>query len=73
MNGFVSSTPMSGYDDFVRTVRDQFANESPQFMMDPWHTMPMDTTFDPMRIDPALMMSIGMDMSMGPPPTDTLQ
>ncbi|CAG5137463.1 uncharacterized protein ALTATR162_LOCUS117 [Alternaria atra] len=63
MNGFVSSTPMSGYDDFVRTVWDQFDNESPQFMINLWHTMPMDTTFDPMRIDPALMMSMGMDMS----------
>ena len=54
---------MSGYDDFVRTVRDQPENESPQFMMDPWHSMPMDTSYDPMRIDPALMMTMGMDMS----------
>ncbi|KNG52672.1 transcription factor cmr1 [Stemphylium lycopersici] len=67
MNNFVSSTPMSGYDDFVRTVRDQADNESPQFMMDPWQTMPMDTGFDPMRLDPSLMMSMGMEMSMGPP------
>ena len=67
MNSFVSSTPMSGYDDFVRTVRDQPENESPQFMMDPWHSMPMDTSYDPMRIDPALMMTMGMDMTMGPP------
>ncbi|KAJ4365822.1 hypothetical protein N0V83_008443 [Neocucurbitaria cava] len=72
MNSFVSSTPMSGYDDFVRTVRDQPENESPQFMMDPWNTMGMGTEFDPMRIDPALMMTMSMDMSMGPPPDGIL-
>lgn len=67
MTGFVTSTPMSGYDDFVRTVRDPPENESPQFMMDPWNTMHMGTDFDPMRIDPSLMMSMNMDISMGPP------
>lgn len=67
MNSFVSSTPMSGYDDFVRTVRDPPENESPQFMIDPWNTMNMATEFDPMRIDPSLMMGMSMDMSMGPP------
>ncbi|CAO2656357.1 Nn.00g051600.m01.CDS01 [Neocucurbitaria sp. VM-36] len=67
INGFVSSTPMSGYDDFVRTVRDQPENESPQFLMDPWNTMNMGADFDPMRIDPSLMMSMSMDISMGPP------
>lgn len=66
MNGFVSSTPMSGYEDFVRTVSDP-SDESPQFMMDPWGTMPMGSEFDPMRIDPSLMMSMSMDISMGPP------
>lgn len=73
MNGFMTTTPMSGYEDFVRTVRDQSdTNSSPQFMLDPWNTMAMGTEFDPMRIDPALMMSMNMDMSsMGPPP-DTI-
>ncbi|KAF1839565.1 transcription factor Cmr1 [Decorospora gaudefroyi] len=72
MNSFVSSTPMSGYDDFVRTVRDQTDNESPQFMMDPWNTMNMEPGFDPMRLDPSLMMSMGMDINMGPPPDGLL-
>lgn len=67
MNNFAASTPMSGYDDFVRTVRDQPDDESPQFLMDPWSTMSMGADFDPMRIDPALMMSMSMDISMGPP------
>jgi hypothetical protein len=68
MNGFVTSTPMSGYDDFVRTVQDQSDNgASPQFMMDPWSSMGMGNDFDPMRIDPSLLMHINMDMTMGPP------
>jgi hypothetical protein len=71
MNGFVSSTPMSGYDDFVRTVRDQSDNESPHFMMDPWN-MNMDPGFDPMRLDPSLMMMTGMEMGMGPHPDGLL-
>jgi hypothetical protein len=65
MNSFVASTPMSGYDDFVRTVPDAVENQSPQFMMD-WSSMGMGTDFDPMRIDPSLMMSMSMDMGMGP-------
>lgn len=67
ISGFVSSTPMSGYDDFVRTVRDPTETESPQFMIDPWSTMAMGSEFDPMRIDPSLMMSMNMDIGMGPP------
>jgi hypothetical protein len=68
MNGFVTSTPMSGYDDFVRTVRDQSDNgASPQFMMDPWNSMGIGNDFDPMRIDPSLMMHMNMDITMGPP------
>jgi hypothetical protein len=70
-SGFVTSTPMSGYDDFVRTVRDQPDHESPQFMIDPWN-MNMDPGFDAMRLDPSLMMMTGMDMSMGPPPDGLL-
>ncbi|KAH8724592.1 transcription factor Bmr1 [Phaeosphaeriaceae sp. PMI808] len=67
MLGFVTSTPMSGYDDFVRTVQDASDNgSSPQFLMDPWNTMAINADFDPMRIDPSLMMSMGMDLSMGP-------
>jgi hypothetical protein len=68
MNGFVASTHMSGFDDFVQTVQDHPENEpNPQFMMDPWTTMAIGNEFDPMRIDPQLMMSMNMDMSMGPP------
>ncbi|KAL6707413.1 hypothetical protein ACN47E_004192 [Coniothyrium glycines] len=67
MTGFVTSTPMSGYDEFACTVRDQSENESPQFMINPWNAMSLGTDFDPMRIDPSLMMSMSMDMSMGPP------
>jgi hypothetical protein len=66
-NGFVSQTPMSGYEDFVRTVQDSPENgTSPRFMMDPWNTMPIGPEFDSMRIDPSIMMSMNMDMSMGP-------
>ncbi|KAF1920324.1 hypothetical protein BDU57DRAFT_552744 [Ampelomyces quisqualis] len=73
MNGFASSTPMSGYEDFVRTLRDQSdTSSSPQFMIDPWNTMGMGADFDPMRIDPSLLMSMNMDMSMGPPPDGIL-
>lgn len=69
----MTATPMSGYDDFVRTVQDPPDNEpSPQFMMDPWNSMSMSTDFDPMRIDPALMMSMNMELSMGPPPDGIL-
>jgi hypothetical protein len=71
MSGFVTSTPMSGYEDFVRTVRDPDANSSPQFMME-WNSMPMGNEFDPMRLDPSLMMSMNMDLSMGPPPEGIL-
>lgn len=68
VNGFISQTPMSGYDDFVRTVRDSPENStSPRFLMDPWNAMPMGQEFDPMRIDPSIMMSMNMDISMGPP------
>lgn len=70
INGFIASTPMSGYDDFGQTVQqDHSENEpNPQFMMDPWNAMAMGSEFDPMRIDPQLMMSMSMDMdmSMGP-------
>lgn len=61
VNGFISQTPMSGYEDFVGTVQ----NHSDD-MMDPWNTMSMGQDFDPMRIDPSLMMSMNMDMTMGP-------
>jgi hypothetical protein len=65
--GFISQTPMSGYDDFVTTARDGSDNEtSPRFMMDPWNNLAMGAEFDHMRIDPALMMSMHMDISMGP-------
>ncbi|PVI07731.1 transcription factor Bmr1 [Periconia macrospinosa] len=65
VNGFVSQTPMSGYDEFVTTVRDNSDRASPRFMMDPWNTTPMGQEFDPMRIDPSLMMTMNMDINMG--------
>lgn len=64
-NGFMSSTPMSGYDDFVRSGGQSDSDTSP-FMMDTWSGMAMGAEFDPMRIDPSLMMSMNMDISMGP-------
>jgi hypothetical protein len=68
INGFISQTPMSGYDDFVRTVQESPENgTSPRFMMDPWNSMSITPDFDPMRIDPSIMMSMNMDITMGPP------
>lgn len=67
VNGFISHTPMSGYEEFVGTVQNHSDEPSPRFMMDPWNTMSMGQDFDPMRIDPSLMMSMNMDMTMGPP------
>jgi hypothetical protein len=73
VNGFVTSTPMSGYEEFVQTVRDQSDSDtSPQFMMDPWGAMSMPPDFDPMRIDPSLMMTMNMDLTMGHPPDGML-
>ncbi|KAJ4324929.1 hypothetical protein N0V94_000983 [Neodidymelliopsis sp. IMI 364377] len=66
VNGFMTSTPMSGYDDFVRSGGRSDPETSP-FMMDPWSGIPMSAEFDTMRIDPSLMMSMNMDISMGPP------
>ncbi|KAF2129821.1 transcription factor Cmr1 [Dothidotthia symphoricarpi CBS 119687] len=63
-SGFISSTPMSGYDEFVRTVRDH-SDSSPPFLMDPWNAIPISVDFDHMRIDPSLMMSMNMDIGMG--------
>ena len=71
VNGFMTSTPMSGYDDFVRSGGQSDPETSP-FMMDPWSGMPMGADFDPMRIDPSLMMSMNMDISMGAPPEGIL-
>jgi hypothetical protein len=62
MNVFGTSTPMSGYEDFVQAVRDQAgSSSSPHFMIDPWNTMSMTSEFDPM------LMAMNMNMSMGPP------
>ena len=72
VNGFISQTPMSGYEDFVGTVQNHSDDASPRFMMDPWNTMAMGQDFEPMRIDPSLMMSMNMDISMGPPPDGIL-
>jgi hypothetical protein len=72
MNVFGTSTPMSGYDEFVHTARDQAdSNSSPQFMMDPWNAMAMNTDFDQMPMDPSLLM-INMNMNMGPAPDGIL-
>ncbi|KAF1956807.1 transcription factor Cmr1 [Byssothecium circinans] len=65
VNGFLSQTPMSGYDDFIRTVRDNTDGASPQFIMDPWNTMAMGQEFDHTPIDPSLMMPMNMDITMG--------
>jgi len=64
--GFVSSTPVSGYDDFAQTVRDRPEHQSPQFFADPWSTISVPTDLDHLQIDPALMMSMNMDWNMGP-------
>jgi len=68
--GFVSQTPMSGYEDFARTAQESSENgASPRFMMDTWGPM-LGQDYDLTRIDPSLMLSMnmGMDMSMAPPP-----
>jgi hypothetical protein len=46
VNGFMTSTPMSGYDDFVRSGGQSDPETSP-FMMDPWSGMPMGTDLIP--------------------------
>ncbi|KAF2177408.1 transcription factor Bmr1 [Zopfia rhizophila CBS 207.26] len=70
-NGFVSQTPMSGYEEFMRTGQDSSENDSsPRFLMDPWSNMGMAPDFDTMRIDPSIMMSMNMDMSGMGPSTD---
>ncbi|ORY06005.1 transcription factor Cmr1 [Clohesyomyces aquaticus] len=73
VNGFVSQTPMPGYDDFIRAGRgDGSETGASPFMMDPWAAATMNTEFDHMRIDPNItLMSMNMDMSLGAP-TDTL-
>jgi hypothetical protein len=65
---------MSGYEEFARTMRDQHQAgvSPPQFTIDPWGAMAMEGEFDPMRIDPSLLMSMNMDMSIGPPPDGIL-
>lgn len=67
IDGFVSSTPISGYDDFAQTVPDQSEHQSPQIFTDPWSASSIPTSFDHLQIDPALMMSMHMDWNMGPP------
>jgi hypothetical protein len=70
VNGFISQTPMSGYEDFARTARESSENgASPRYMMDPWANISIGQDFDPMRIDPSLMlgMNMNMDINMGPP------
>ncbi|KAF2868896.1 hypothetical protein BDV95DRAFT_499090 [Massariosphaeria phaeospora] len=72
-NGFVSQTPMSGYEDFVKTASDGTDNDgSPRFVLDPWAAMSIGPDFDQMRIDPSLMMSMNMEINMGPTPDGIL-
>ncbi|KAF2470331.1 transcription factor Cmr1 [Lindgomyces ingoldianus] len=74
VNGFVSQTPMSGYDDFLGTVRAGSSDNgsSPPFQFDPWGAGSMGTDFDAMRIDPSMsLMSMSMEINMGAP-GDTL-
>ncbi|KAF2266212.1 hypothetical protein CC78DRAFT_578542 [Lojkania enalia] len=68
VNGFISQTPMSGYEEFMRTGHESSENSaSPQFAVDPWSTISIGQEFvDPMRIDPSMIMPMSMDISMGP-------
>ena len=63
-HGFISQTPMSGYEDFVGTVQDHTDDTNPRFMMDAWNPMAFGHDLEPMRMDPSLMMSMNMDMDM---------
>ncbi|OCK74459.1 hypothetical protein K432DRAFT_409839 [Lepidopterella palustris CBS 459.81] len=73
VNGFVSQTPLSSYDDFMQTGRDSSKNSaSPQFMVDPWAQMQMAPEYDPMgRVDSSMMMaSMGLDLNSMAPHSD---
>ncbi|CBX98447.1 similar to transcription factor Cmr1 [Plenodomus lingam JN3] len=72
MDGFVSSTPVSGYEEFAQTAHDQPRHESPQLFMSSWDAIPMATDYGAMRIDPSLLMSMNMDMTMGQTNEDIL-
>lgn len=61
-NGFIHSTPMSGYDDFMQSSKDSSEESSPRFMLD-WTQMPMPMGFDPMSRPDMLM---GADMGFDP-------
>lgn len=61
-NGFIQSTPLSGYDDFMHASKDEVEESSPRFMLD-WTQMPMPMGFDPMS-RPDMMM--GPDMGFDP-------
>ncbi|KAF2018419.1 transcription factor Cmr1 [Aaosphaeria arxii CBS 175.79] len=69
LNGFISQTPMSGYEEFAQTVREPTDHDCipPTYgFMDPW-SMPVGNEFENMRIDPTMMMSMNIDMNMVPP------
>lgn len=56
--GFVNQTPLSGYDDFMRTRED---DASPRFMME-WTQLQMPTQFDPLTGRSDLMMAPPMTL-----------
>ncbi|KAL1305991.1 hypothetical protein AAFC00_004124 [Neodothiora populina] len=61
LNGFMQSTPLSGYDEFMQASKEGSEESSPRFMLD-WSQMPMPMGFDPMS-RPEMMMGpeIGFD------------
>ncbi|KAJ9624066.1 hypothetical protein H2203_005514 [Taxawa tesnikishii (nom. ined.)] len=68
-NGFVQSTPLSGYNEFAQMSKEPSEQSSPRFMLD-WTQMQMPMGFDPMA-RPDLMMGpdLGFDpnvMPLGP-------
>ncbi|KAF2838516.1 transcription factor Cmr1 [Patellaria atrata CBS 101060] len=74
-NGFVHSTPMSGYEEFIRTTGKDGSDgsASPRFLMD-WTQMQMTPGFDLGRTDFLMPHEMGFDMAGMPtsPPNEGL-
>ncbi|KAJ9665984.1 hypothetical protein H2201_003895 [Coniosporium apollinis] len=67
-NGFIQHTPMSGYEDFIRTGREGPEHSSPRFMVE-WAQMQMAPGFDAMgRPDMMMAAEMGLDMNGIPGP-----
>lgn len=64
VDGFVQQTPMSGYEDFIRTsTRDGSGNSgSPPMMMD-WSQMQMPQAYEAMAPPQLMMHPMAMDMN----------